>query len=533
MAKDFLFGAEARNALFEGATILNNAVKISMGAKGRNCLIDMGFNNVLTKDGVSIANQVVLEDPVQNMGANVIKQAANNTNEQAGDGTTTTTVLAHAILKNSMAALDTGHNPVQMKRGMDKALDLLKVRLSEISTPIDLSGVQVEQIATISANGDSEIGKLVAKAITTVGLDGAVTVETAKGLEDSLEVVEGLQIDRGYVSSYFVTNTQKMIAELKNPLVVIIDDKVVHFGEIVELLTQLQQKGRPVLLIAEDYEDDVLSTIIANKANGALDITAIKAPGFGDNKTDMLTDIALLTNATIISPRTIPQQQARIEHCGVASKIIVGKTNTVIVCSDDEQLKTVLNNRVTEIKAQIQESKNEYHTKNLKTRLAKITGGVAILHITAQTEIELKEKKDRVDDSLNACKASIEEGIVPGGGTCLYHLGNDNYNTEHVTESELIGFDIVIKSLKAPLETILYNAGLCMDDFTKVVGKHLGAGTDTNIGLNALTGEACNLIEAGIIDPAKVERVALENAISVASSLITTECTISNKLPKK
>lgn len=529
--KEFSFGDTSRDKLLKGVEKLANAVKVTMGPKGRNVLIQQSLGEpLLTKDGVTVANHVFCDDEVENMAAKVIKQAANNTNDQAGDGTTTTTVLSYELFKRGVSHVNKGCNPVQLKRGMDKACEDVLTELKNISEPV--SGDQIEHIATISANGDVKSGKLVASAVEKVGLDGVITIDTAKGFEDSVETTQGMKVDRGYLSPYFITNAEKATTEYKNPLILLLDDRITSFNDLVNLLTQVQQSGRPLLVIAEDYESDPLNTLIANKAQGALDVVAIKAPGFGDNRTDILQDIAILTNGTVISPSTVPQNQAMIQHCGSCDSIIVGKNDTILINNGDD---AKVNDRINLLKEQIKVSKNDQHIKNLKNRIARLSGGIAVLKITAQTDIELKEKKDRIEDALNSCRSSIEEGIVPGSGNTLAYIGkilNDKLMDEseenyfqflsHLSEDERIGYKVVVESLSSPLQNIYHNSGIQYDGFLEKL-------TDPNNGINALTGASCLLKENGIIDPAKVERVACENAVSVASSLLTTECTITNK----
>ena len=529
--KDFSFGNEARQKLLQGATILSKLVASSLGPKGRNTLIEQSLGEpILTKDGVTIANNVFSDDHVENMAMKVIKQAANNTNNQAGDGTTTTTVLSYNLLKRGITAVNDGVNPVQLKKGMDKALVDVKEKLKELSEKIT-TDLQVEQIATISANGDVETAKLVSTAVSKVGLDGIITIDVAKGFEDTIETTQGMKIDRGYLSPYFVNNQEKSVVEMKNPLILLINDKIISFNDYVNVLTEIQQSGRPLLIIAEDYESDPLNTLIANKVQGALDIVAIKAQGFGDNKTDILEDIAILTGGTVLSPNTIPVNQSNISHCGTCESLTVSKNDTIII--DSKNIESVLE-RVELLKKQVEASTNEHHIKNLKNRIARLTGGVAVLKITAQTDIELKEKKYRLEDALNACRASIEEGIVPGGGNTLAYIGKtlkENKlptlvsNSEFLSEAEKTGYVIVLDSLSAPFIEICYNAGL---DGEKLLQQL----TEPNVGVDALEGTIVTLKENGIIDPTKVERVACENSISVASSLLTTECTITNK-PKQ
>ncbi|STA74632.1 Heat shock protein 60 family chaperone GroEL [Campylobacter lari] len=520
MAKEIFFSDEARNKLYEGVKKLNDAVKVTMGPRGRNVLIQKSFGApAITKDGVSVAKEVELKDSLENMGASLVREVASKTADQAGDGTTTATVLAHAIFKEGLRNITAGANPIEVKRGMDKACEAIVAELKKLSREVK-DKKEIAQVATISANSDEKIGNLIADAMEKVGKDGVITVEEAKSINDELNVVEGMQFDRGYLSPYFITNTEKMTAELQNPFILLFDKKIANLKDLLPILEQIQKIGKPLLIIAEDIEGEALATLVVNKLRGVLNISAVKAPGFGDRRKAMLEDIAILTGGEVISEelgRTL--ESASIQDLGQASSVIIDKDNTTIVNGAGE--KANINARINQIKAQIAETSSDYDREKLQERLAKLSGGVAVIKVGAATETEMKEKKDRVDDALSATKAAVEEGIVIGGGAALIKAKSKiNLNLEG---DEAIGAAIVERALRAPLRQIAENAGFDAG----VVVNTVENSKEENTGFDAAKGEYVNMLESGIIDPVKVERVALLNAVSVASMLLTTEATIS------
>ncbi|HIC10442.1 MAG TPA: chaperonin GroEL [Campylobacterales bacterium] len=524
MAKEIHFSDSARKSLFDGVTKLANAVRVTMGPKGRNVLIEKSFGApVITKDGVSVAREIELEDKLENMGAQLVKEVASKTADEAGDGTTTATVLAHSIFKEGLRNITAGANPIEVKRGMDKATEAIIKELKAISKEVT-DQKSIEQVATISANSDEKIGKLIAEAMEKVGRDGVITVEEAKGINDELETVEGMQFDRGYLSPYFVTNTDKMVVEYDNPYILLTEYKISNLKDILPILEQTQQSGRPLLIIAEDVEGEALSTLVLNRLRGALNVTAVKAPGFGDRRKEMLRDMAILTDGTVISEETgRTLESATIADLGRAGRVVVDKENTTIVdgAGDEAKIKA----RISEIKAQIATTTSDYDREKLQERLAKLSGGVAVIKVGAATETEMKEKKDRVDDALSATKAAVEEGIVIGGGAALIRA-SQRVKLD-LEGDEKIGYDIIMRAVKAPLRQIAENAGFDAG----VVTNRVEEGGD-NFGFNASTGEYVDMFESGIIDPLKVERVALQNATSVSSLLLTTEAAI-HEIPKK
>lgn len=520
MAKEIIFSDEARNKLYEGVKKLNDAVKVTMGPRGRNVLIQKSFGSpTITKDGVSVAKEVELKDGLENMGASLVREVASKTADQAGDGTTTATVLAHAIFKEGLRNITAGANPIEVKRGMDKACEAIVAELKKLSREVK-DKKEIAQVATISANSDEKIGNLIADAMEKVGKDGVITVEEAKSINDELNVVEGMQFDRGYLSPYFITNAEKMTVELSSPYILLFDKKIANLKDLLPVLEQIQKTGKPLLIIAEDIEGEALATLVVNKLRGVLNISAVKAPGFGDRRKAMLEDIAILTGGEVISEelgRTL--ESATIQDLGQASSVIIDKDNTTIVNGAGE--KSNIDARVNQIKAQIAETTSDYDREKLQERLAKLSGGVAVIKVGAATETEMKEKKDRVDDALSATKAAVEEGIVIGGGAALIKAkAKIKLNLQG---DEAIGATIVERALRAPLRQIAENAGF---DAGVVVNSVENA-KDENIGFDAAKGEYVNMLESGIIDPVKVERVALLNAVSVASMLLTTEATIS------
>ncbi|EDG4674605.1 chaperonin GroEL [Campylobacter jejuni] len=520
MAKEIIFSDEARNKLYEGVKKLNDAVKVTMGPRGRNVLIQKSFGAPsITKDGVSVAKEVELKDSLENMGASLVREVASKTADQAGDGTTTATVLAHAIFKEGLRNITAGANPIEVKRGMDKACEAIVAELKKLSREVK-DKKEIAQVATISANSDEKIGNLIADAMEKVGKDGVITVEEAKSINDELNVVEGMQFDRGYLSPYFITNAEKMTVELSSPYILLFDKKITNLKDLLPVLEQIQKTGKPLLIIAEDIEGEALATLVVNKLRGVLNISAVKAPGFGDRRKAMLEDIAILTGGEVISEelgRTL--ESATIQDLGQASSVIIDKDNTTIVNGAGE--KANIDARVNQIKAQIAETTSDYDREKLQERLAKLSGGVAVIKVGAATETEMKEKKDRVDDALSATKAAVEEGIVIGGGAAL--IKAKAKIKLDLQGDEAIGAAIVERALRAPLRQIAENAGF---DAGVVVNSVENA-KDENMGFDAAKGEYVNMLESGIIDPVKVERVALLNAVSVASMLLTTEATIS------
>ncbi|WP_300368799.1 chaperonin GroEL [Hydrogenimonas sp.] len=525
-AKEIHFSDSARNELFEGVKKLADAVKVTMGPRGRNVLIQKSFGAPsITKDGVSVAREIELKDTVENMGAQLVKEVASKTADEAGDGTTTATVLAYSIFKEGLRNITAGANPIEVKRGMDKASSTIIDELKKIAKEVK-DKKEIAQVASISANNDTKIGDLIAEAMDKVGKDGVITVEEAKGIVDELEVVEGMQFDRGYLSPYFITDTEKMEAVLENPYILLTDKKITNLKDILPVLEGIQQSGRPLLIVAEDVEGEALATLVVNKLRGILNIAAVKAPGFGDRRKAMLQDIAVLTGGTVISEevgRTL--ESTTVADLGQAGRVVIDKDNTTIV--DGKGDKGAVEARIKEIKIQIESTTSDYDREKLQERLAKLSGGVAVIKVGAATETEMKEKKDRVDDALSATKAAVEEGIVIGGGAALIRAASKvDLNLEG---DEAIGADIILRAISAPLKQIAENAGFDAG----VVANNVSSADSENIGFNAATGEYVDMLEAGIIDPVKVERVALQNATSVASLLLTTEATVSEVKEEK
>ena len=519
MAKEIIFSDDARNALASGVEKLSDAVKVTMGPRGRNVLMQKSYGSpVITKDGVSVAREVELKDKLENMGAQLVKEVASNTADEAGDGTTTATVLANAIFSEGLRNITAGANPIEVKRGMDKASEAILGILKESSKVIKDKS-EIAQVATISANSDKEIGDMIAEAMEKVGQDGVITVEEAKGIVDELDVVEGMQFDRGYLSPYFITDSEKMIAEIENPWILLVDSKITSLKDLLPVLEQVQKTSRPLLIIAEDVEGEALSTLVVNKLRGVLNISAVKAPGFGDRRKAMLQDIAILTAGTVISEETgHTLESVNMDLLGQASRVVIDKDNSVIV--NGAGAEADVQKRIAEIKVQIDATSSEYDKEKLQERLAKLSGGVAVIKVGAATETEMKEKKDRVDDALSATKAAVEEGIVIGGGAALVRAAA-KVNLE-LSGDQKIGAEIILRAVKAPAKQIAQNAGFD----TGVVVNAIENAENENTGFNAATGEYVDMFEAGIIDPFKVERVALTNATSVASLLLTTEATI-------
>ena len=519
-SKEIHYSDNARNELYEGVRKLNDAVKVTMGPRGRNVLIQKSFGAPsITKDGVSVAKEVELKNTIENMGAGLVREVASKTADEAGDGTTTATVLAHAIFKEGLRNITAGANPIEVKRGMDKAAEAIIAELKKIAREVK-DKKEIAQVASISANSDSKIGELIANAMEKVGKDGVITVEEAKGIQDELDVVEGMQFDRGYLSPYFVTDSEKMQAVLENPYILLFDKKISNLKDLLPVLEQVQKGGRPLLIVAEDIEGEALATLVVNKLRGVLNISAVKAPGFGDRRKAMLEDIAILTGGQVISEelgRTL--ESATLSDLGQASSVVIDKDNTTIV--NGSGAKEAIEARINQIKAQMAETTSDYDKEKMQERLAKLSGGVAVIRVGAATETEMKEKKDRVDDALSATKAAVEEGIVIGGGAAL--LQAKAKLALKLEGDEAIGADIVSRALRAPLRQIAENAGFDAG----VVVNTVEQSKDEAFGFNASNGEYVNMFEAGIIDPVKVERIALQNAVSVASLLLTTEATIS------
>jgi chaperonin GroEL len=523
MAKELYFDSEAREKMKRGVDTLANAVKVTLGPKGRNVIIDKKFGSPsITKDGVSVAKEIELEDPVENMGAQLVKEVASKTADQAGDGTTTATVLTQAIYTIGSKNVAAGANPMDLKKGIEKAVEAIVANLKGQSRPITTSN-EIAQVATISANNDFEIGTMISSAMDKVGREGVITVEEARGTETEVKTVEGMQFDRGYLSPYFVTNTEKMEVELEKPFILISEKKVSSMKELLPVLESVAQTGRPLLIISEDVDGEALATLVVNKIRGALKVAAVKAPGFGDRRKAMLEDIAILTGGTVISEdRGFKLENATIEYLGQAEKIIIDKDNTTVVngagSADD------ITNRVNQIKAQIENTTSDYDREKLQERLAKLSGGVAILYIGAATEVEMKEKKDRVDDALHATRAAVEEGIVAGGGVAFIRAISSLDGLKGENEDQTTGINIIRQAVESPLRTIVANAG----GEGSVVINAVKAGKG-DFGYNAREDKYENMIAAGIIDPTKVTRLALENAASIAGLLLTTECVIADK----
>lgn len=526
MAKEIKFDIESRDALKRGVDALANAVKVTLGPKGRNVVIEKSFGAPhVTKDGVSVAKEIELEDKVENMGAQMVKEVASKTNDIAGDGTTTATVLAQAIVREGLKNVAAGANPMDLKRGIDKAVSAVVENLKSQSQQVGDNNDKIKQVASVSANNDETIGGLIADAFARVGKEGVITVEEAKGIDTTVDVVEGMQFDRGYQSPYFVTNPDKMVAELDNPYILLVEKKISSMKELLPVLEPVAQQGKSLLIISEEVEGEALATLVVNKLRGSLKIAAVKAPGFGDRRKAMLEDIAILTGGQVISEeRGFTMENASIELLGKAEKVVIDKDNTTIVngAGEDAQIKA----RVNQIKAQLESTTSDYDREKLQERLAKLAGGVAVLYVGAASEVEMKEKKDRVDDALHATRAAVEEGIVAGGGVALVRAIESLNNLSGANQDENTGIRIVKRAIEEPLRQIVANAG---GEGSVIVAKVADGKAD--FGYNAKTDEFVNMLEAGIIDPTKVTRVALENAASVAGMLLTTECVIT-EIPK-
>jgi chaperonin GroEL len=528
MAKQIFFDIEARNKMKKGVDTLANAVKVTLGPKGRNVVIEKKFGApAVTKDGVTVAKEIELEDPIENMGAQMVKEVASKTADIAGDGTTTATVLAQAIISEGLKMVAAGANPMDLKRGIDKAVSLVVESLKSQSQTVGSDSKKIQQVATVSANNDETIGKLIAEAFSKVGKEGVITVEEAKGTDTTVDVVEGMQFDRGYISPYFVTNSEKMEVELQNPYILIYDKKISNMKDILHILEKVAQGGRPLLIIAEDLEGEALATLVVNKLRGTLKVAAVKAPGFGDRRKEMLQDIAILTKGIVISEEQgFKLENADLTYLGQATSVTINKDNTTVVGGKGK--KEDITARVNQIKAQIEITTSDYDKEKLQERLAKLSGGVAVLYVGAATEMEMKEKKDRVDDALHATRAAVEEGIVPGGGVAYIRaIESLEGKVRGQIADEQTGMAIVRRALEEPIRTLTANTGI---DGSIVVQKIKEGKGD--FGFNARTETYENMFKVGVIDPTKVSRVALENAASIAGMLLTTECVIADK-PKK
>ncbi len=524
MAKQIFFDIEARNKMKKGVDTLANAVKVTLGPKGRNVVIEKKFGApTVTKDGVTVAKEIELEDAIENMGAQMVKEVASKTADIAGDGTTTATVLAQSIISEGLKNVAAGANPMDLKRGIDKAVAKVVENLKAQSQTIGNDTKKIEQVAAISANSDIEIGKLIAQAMAKVGKEGVITVEEAKGTDTTVDVVEGMQFDRGYISPYFVTNSEKMEVELQNPYILIYDKKISAMKDILHILEKVAQSGRPLLIIAEDLEGEALATLVVNKLRGTIKVAAVKAPGFGDRRKEMLTDIAILTAGIVVSEEQgFKLENADLSYLGQAASVTIDKDNTTVVGGKGK--KTDIVARVNQIKAQIENTTSDYDREKLQERLAKLSGGVAVLYVGAATELEMKEKKDRVDDALHATRAAVEEGIVPGGGVAYIRAVESLEKLKGANEDEVTGIQIVKRAIEEPLRQIVINSGIEGSIVVQKIKEGKG-----DFGFNARTEVYENLLKAGVIDPTKVTRVALENAASIASMLLTTECVIADK----
>lgn len=523
MAKDLIFSSEAQQKMLAGVEKLAKAVGTTLGPKGRNVVLDKKYGAPhITKDGVTVAKEIELEDKFENMGAQLVREVATKTNDIAGDGTTTATILAHAIIKEGLKNVTAGSNPTLIKRGMDKATERLVQEIKRLAKPVDTND-QIRHVASISANNDPEIGKLIAEAMQRVGKDGVITVEDSKTMETFVEVVEGMQFDRGYLSPYMATDAETLVAELDSPYILLYDKKISSLKDLVPLLESILKQSKPLLIIAEDIEGEALATLIVNKLRGTLNVVAVKAPAFGDRRKAMLEDIAILTGGQVISEdKGMRLDQADISMLGHARRVRVDKENTTIVDGGGD--KAAIKGRVAQIEAAIKESTSDYDTEKLNERKAKLAGGVALIKVGAATEVELKEKKDRVQDALSATKAAVEEGIVPGGGLAFIKIQNSLRHVKGANEEETVGINIIRKAIEAPMKMIAENAGV---DGSVIVMK--ARESKTGLGYNALTDKWVNLQRLGIVDPAKVTRTALQNAVSIAGMLLTTEVMITDK----
>lgn len=525
-AKDVKFGNDARVKMLNGVNVLADAVKVTLGPKGRNVVLDKAFGApTITKDGVSVAREIELEDKFENMGAQMVKEVASKANDAAGDGTTTATVLAQAIVNEGLKAVAAGMNPMDLKRGIDKAVVAVVAELKALSKPCETSK-EIEQVGTISANSDTVVGKLIADAMEKVGKEGVITVEDGTGLEDALDVVEGMQFDRGYLSPYFINKPEAGTVELDNPYILLVDKKISNIREILPVLEAVAKAGKPLLIIAEDIEGEALATLVVNTMRGIVKVAAVKAPGFGDRRKAMLQDIAILTAGTVISEEIgMELEKATLEELGQAKRVVISKDNTTIIDGIGEE--TQINSRISQIRQQIEESTSDYDKEKLQERLAKLSGGVAVIKVGAATEVEMKEKKDRVDDALHATRAAVEEGVVAGGGVALVRAANKvAQSLKGDNEEQNVGIRLALRAMEAPLRQIVANAG----EEASVVARNVKDGSG-NYGYNASTEQYGDMLEMGILDPTKVTRSALQFAASIAGLMITTECMIAD-LPK-
>lgn len=525
-AKQVVFGDEGRKKLVEGVDILANAVKVTLGPKGRNVVIERSFGSPhVTKDGVTVAKEIQLEDKLQNMGAQMVKEVASKTADKAGDGTTTATVLAQAIVKEGMKYVTSGHNPMDLKRGIDLAVTAAVTELDKISKPCNTSK-EIEQVGTVSANNDPSIGEIIAQAMERVGKEGVITVEDGKGLQNELDVVEGMQFDRGYLSPFFITNQERQIAELDNPFILLVDKKIASIRDLLPVLEATAKAGKPLLIIAEDVEGEALATLVVNMMRGIIKVAAVKAPGFGDRRKAMLEDIAILTGGTVIAEEVgLTLEKATAEQLGMAARVEIDKENTIIIGGAGD--KAGIDARVSAIRAQIEQATSDYDKEKLQERLAKLAGGVAVIRVGAATEVEMKEKKDRIDDALHATRAAVEEGIVAGGGVALVRARQAILDLQGANADQHAGIGIVVRALEEPARCIASNAG----DSADVVVANIGNGTG-NYGYNAGNHTYGDMVESGVIDPTKVTKTALINAASVAGLILTTECSIV-EIPQK
>ena len=528
MAKELKFDVEAREALKEGLDTLADAVRVTLGPAGRNVLLQKQHGTPhITKDGVSVAKEIELEDTFENMGAQLVKEVSQRTADSAGDGTTTATVLAQSIAEKGFEFVENGTNPVYLKRGMDKAVKVVVEELSKQAIVVGSDKSKIQQVATISANNEPSIGGLIADAFEKVGTDGVITVEESKGIDTSMELVEGMQFDKGYLSSHFVTDPEKMNAVMENPYILLYDGKISSMNDVLSLLEGISQQGKPLVIIADDVEGEVLGTLVVNKLRGILNVCAVKAPAFGDRKKEMMKDIATLTGGTFITSEVgLKLEDATLESLGTCEKMTIGKDNTTIVNGGGSSEE--ISERIQQIKTQIENATSDYDKEKLQERLAKLSGGVAVLYIGAGSEVELKEKKDRVDDALQATRAAIEEGIVVGGGVALLTTAKALSSLEVESKDEQVGVQVIQDSLLSPITQILENAGFDSDEIIKSLHDHHNV-RGTTLGFNAKTGEFVDMFEAGIIDPKKVTREAIQNASSVVGMILTTECMVVNK----
>jgi chaperonin GroEL len=524
-AKQVVFGDEGRKKLVEGVDILANAVKVTLGPKGRNVVIEKSFGSPhITKDGVTVAREIQLEDKLQNMGAQMVKEVASKTASKAGDGTTTATVLAQSIVKEGMKYVIAGHNPMDLKRGIDQAVSAAVEELNKISKPCNTTK-EIEQVGTVSANNDATIGKIIADAMDRVGKEGVITVEDGKSLQDELDVVDGMQFDRGYLSPFFITNQEKQVTELENPFVLLVDKKISSVKDLIPVLETTAKAGKPLLIIAEDIEGEALATLVVNNMRGIIRVCAVKAPGFGDRRKAMLEDIAVLTGGTVIAEEIgLSLDKATADHLGMAARIEIDKENTTIINGAGNELK--IKDRVRAIRSQIDQASSDYDREKLQERLAKLAGGVAVIKVGAATEVEMKEKKDRIDDALHATRAAVEDGIVAGGGVALIRAKQAIVKLRGANDDQTAGIGIVLRALEEPARCIAYNAGGSAD----VVINNIAANTG-NYGYNAANGTYGDMVEQGVIDPTKVSKTALINAASIAGLILTTDCSIA-EVPK-